>query len=115
MDVPTFLNPDLSDDDREALEVENWVCLMTVQSMLGLISTPVTAVAVEVRLRTMVTLHVALVEWSKGVVDDVMEIVGELEGFLPSTFVVQKPVVHVGPVDAGWPGRQHRLLYRAKS
>ena len=112
--VPSYVNPDLSDAEREWLELENWVALMTVQSMLGLIGPSVLGVAVEIEAPRTVTVHLAATDDLPTVADDADQIVFDLEVFLTSEFDVRAPAIYEGRPDGSWPGGRHRLLYRAK-
>lgn len=95
---------------------ENQVVIQLVQALLGMVSQPQLGVAIEFDGDAL-TLHFAVSELTDELQSDIAEVVADLEGGLwPLTPRVSSRV-YVGSAEnnGGWEGRQHRLVYLAKS
>ena len=97
--------------------------LYTMQSMLGLVSPQVQAVAVEIGPERGV-VHFAFERLSDAQREDVEDLMGDLDALLgnedlegewnlPADWKLES-ALHVGPPDEHWPGCLHRRVFERK-
>jgi hypothetical protein len=96
---------------------ENLVVLYLTQAMLGLVSSNMRAVAVDVKHDRLV-VHFAVGEDTPEIRDDVEDILGDLDALLanenlPDDWLIES-AIYRGGADADWPGRAFRRIYEAK-
>jgi hypothetical protein len=109
-------------DQRALLEsrhktLENMLVLYLTQAMLGLVSSNLQAVAIEVR-PNLIHVHFVFREELADDPDDVEDILGDLDALLynerlPDKWKIEPVVYHGGP-DGNWPGYRLRRVYEAK-
>jgi len=110
-----YFNSRLGTDDQEALLRRSYMLLMTGQAALGLIGPDVLGIALELRAQAVV-LHVAALQDTAELAEDVAQIVFELEAYLsggPEGDSVISTVLSVGAPDSKWSAR-YAPLYIAK-
>ena len=94
-------------------EWENQVVLYLVQALLGLVSTNIYAISVEVR-PAFIALHFAVRSNSEEFGEDLSDIIFELDALFDESSPEIRSSVHVGQPDTDWVGRHFRLVYWAK-
>lgn len=92
---------------------ENRVVLYLVQALLGLVSSTMRAISVEV-YPSLVVIHIAAHSHSEELDEDLSDIRFELEALFEKSAPHINTNVHVGPPDSNWPGRNFRPVYREK-
>lgn len=94
------------------LAKENEICLCLIQAMLGLISSRMRGVAIEIQ-QYAITVHFAVTqidEHSRQQIDAIMD---DFAAFMyPAPFDTQAQVF-AGDADELWPGFEQRQLFRA--
>ncbi len=94
------------------LERENELVLDALQASLGLISTSMRAVSVQLGSDKII-LHFAVHEQNSDVDEDIDDMLFELDALRGGATRIEASV-HVGAPNGAWPGRVGRLLYLAK-
>jgi hypothetical protein len=103
--------------NSEHRTLENLVVLYLTQAMLGLVSTNLQAVAVEVRTDRLV-VHFAFREDRPDDGEDLEDILADLDALLdnedlPDDWTIES-VSYIGSADATWPGHAFRRVYEVK-
>jgi hypothetical protein len=96
------------------LEFENYVVLMVVQAMLGMVSEVIRGVAVEVKSADSVEVHFAVIRMDPTIEEHIDDIVTDVEGLLWPKDVGVTSKAFVGSARDAWEGRQHRMVYLAQ-
>lgn len=99
--------------DHEVLQRENFVVLLTVQALLGLISKDVNAVAVQVS-DDRVTLRFWVNKHSAEIDEDINDVIFELEALFTQENPSLESEVYVGSPDPDWPKWAGRMVYWSK-
>jgi hypothetical protein len=93
-------------------ELENGLVLDALQASLGLVSSSMSAISVQLDAGDVV-LHFALLERTPEVDEDIDDMVFELDALREGSTRILT-AIHVGSPDAAWPGRAGRLIYLAR-
>ena len=112
-----YNNADLTAEQERTLLRRNYLLLMTGQAALGRIGPDILGIAVEPRPGAVV-IHIAARQKSAEVAEDLADLTGDLGAFLaggPEQHSTITTDLHIGQADSAWPGRQHALLYLAKT
>jgi hypothetical protein len=109
------LNPDLSREERDVLQRENFAVLMTGQALIGNVTPDMTAVSLHLSSDS---LHVrfAVVEHGDETNDAVRDVLSELDTFyahLADAPRIESEVV-VGRSDASWRTPPWRAVYASR-
>ena len=104
------MQPPYSSDHPVAWQ--NYVAAQTVQAMLALLSSRVSAVSFETSDAT-VRLYFAIPGATRDDIEDIEDICFELDVLLDGKVAIETDLFD-GPGDGTWPGRPLRGLYAAK-
>lgn len=95
-----------------SLERENVLVLQTVQALIGLISSNMQAISIQLEDERVI-VHFAVRRITSELEEDIDDIIFELDALIPG-WMTAEAQVYVGKPDSNWIGRNFRKVYMEK-